>query len=126
MLGVLFLVGATFGQAAKKNPANSTPPAITAPGDERYTPTRIEWATLWLQASLGASYSPDSPVSVSFVEGPDGKTIFCLIQYPPDTPAQVVNLSRNSVRKGFAAFVQIHKWDWLQLTFDESLLPTSR
>lgn len=96
---------------------------LDRPGDAPYTPTKLEWAALELQASQGnVTYTSDSPVMVSFIPMPDGKTLLCLLQYPANVQPAVVNLSRVTAQTVFDKYAASRKWRWLQLQFKEQLL----
>jgi len=100
--------------------------ANSRPGDEPYTPTKLEWAALELQAGFGVNtWSSESPVMINWVAEGDGKTILCLLQYTPDTPAKVVKINRDSEQHIFDKYVVSHGWDWLRLRFEERVLPAT-
>ena len=100
--------------------ANKTTPR---PGDEPYTPTKLEWATVELQANDGnTNYTSDSPVMISFVAQPDGQTVLCILQYTPEVPAHVVKINRDASRYAFNKYRTSRGWDWLRLKFDEHVI----
>jgi len=93
------------------------------PGDVAYSPTKLEWAALELQANYGiTTYSSDSPVMIGFVAQPDGRTVLCIIQYTPDVPAEVVKINRDSSQRAFDKYVESRNWDWLRFKFQENVL----
>jgi len=93
------------------------------PGDAIYTPTKLEWAALELQASYGnTNYTSESPVMIQYVALGDGSTLLCLLQYPPDVPAGVVKLNRDSQQYAFDRYKGTRGWSWLRLQFDEHTL----
>jgi hypothetical protein len=77
-------------------------PAIDRPGDATYTPTKLEWAALELQADSGqTSWTSESPVMITFFPLGDGKTVLCLLQYTPEVPAATVKIDRDSMQQVF-------------------------
>lgn len=93
------------------------------PGDAIYTPTKLEWATLELQATYGNnSWTTDSPVTISFIAEPDGKTVSCLFQYTADLPAAALKIDRDSISKAFEKYVQSRGWTWLRLEIQERVI----
>ena len=118
---VATLLVAVLGRGAKVDAA-----ANSRPGDEPYTPTKLEWAVLELQAGFGVNtWSSESPVMINWVAEGDVKTILCLLQYTPDTPAQVVKINRDSEQHIFDKYVASHGWEWLRLRFEERVLPAT-
>lgn len=94
------------------------------PGDEPYTPTKLQWVALDLQAQNGNSnWSSETPVMINYLDAGDGTTILCLLQYTPEVPAQVVKINRDAARKVFDTYVAAVGWSWLRIRFDEHVLP---
>lgn len=117
----IVLTVTSFGAAQGKKTA-----AVSRPGDAPFTPTKLQWAALELQASYGVTtISNDGPAMVNFIAQPDGETIICLIQYMPDTPAAAVKITRDSERRVFDGYVVSTGWTWLHLKFQESVLPAT-
>jgi hypothetical protein len=93
------------------------------PGDETYTPTKIEWAVLDLQATYGnTNWTSETPVTISYVDSGDGKTVLCVLQYTPDVPATVVKINRDSAQRTFDKYSKSRQWPWLRLQFDERVI----
>jgi hypothetical protein len=97
-------------------------PANERPGDEPYTPTKVEWAALELQASSGVGYTQDTQIAETFTDKGDGKTVLCIIQYTPDTPAGVIKSHRDSAQYTFDKYAEGRRWQWLRLQFDEHII----
>jgi hypothetical protein len=98
--------------------------APNRPGDTAYTPTKLEWAALELQANYGnTSWTSETPVMITFLEGADGKTILCILQYTPDVSAQVLKINRDSEQIVFDKYAEGRGWTWLRLQFQEKILP---
>jgi len=106
--------------------AQSTTPKAKLPdrpGDATYTPTKLEWAALELQASYGnTNYTSESPVTIQWVALGDGNTLLCILQYTPDVPAGVVKLNREGQQYAFDKYKAARGWSWLRLQFDEHIL----
>jgi hypothetical protein len=116
LIGVLISPPNLFGQGKRTIPK----------GFELYTPTKIEWAVLELQAANGQTVmTAESPVMVSFMEIGDGMTVLCLIQYTNDFPAAALKLNRESIQYAFDKYVQGRHWQWLKLSFEERSLGSS-
>jgi hypothetical protein len=93
------------------------------PGDEPYTPSKLEWAALELQASYGnPSWTNDEPVQINYIDSGDGATVLCILQYPPEVTAQLVKLNRDTAQKVFDKFVEGRGWKWVKIRFDERVL----
>jgi len=97
--------------------------ATDRPGDATYTPTKLEWAALELQADYGNNWTKESPVAVAFGPLNDGKTVLCLLQYTPDVAAETVKTERDTKRILFEKYVHNRGWSWLRLQFQEKVLP---
>ena len=107
---------------AQGTPRNN---AAARPGDVAYTPTKLEWAALELQADYGnTNWTSETPVTIGFMPLSDGTTVLCLLQYTPDVTAQVVKVSRDSEQVVFDKYVRTRGWSWLRLQFQEKILPS--
>jgi len=112
----VFLPSVRAQQAAKSS---------DRPGDAKYTPTKLEWAALELQATYGNNHwTRDNPIAVTFLPRADGKTILCLLQYAPEVPAQSVKSSRDTEKLIFDKFVAYRNWSWLRLEMREQVVPS--
>ncbi len=127
---LVLLVGLLGGSSVLLRPVraqatveNKTP-AIDRPGDAMYTPTKLEWAALELQALYGqTNWTSETPVTISFVPLDDGKTVLCMLQFTPEVPAVTVKINRDSEQRIFESYVHKRGWSWLRLQFRESILP---
>src|SRR5882762_7689775 len=98
--------------------------AIDRPGDALYTPTKLEWAALELQANYGqTNWTSETPVMINFLPLDDGKTVLCLLQFTPDVPAVTVKIDRDSEQTVFERYAQNHAWPWLHVQFQEKIPP---
>ena len=117
---VLFSACPTYAQT--KSTYAQTKKDTDRPGDAIYTPTKLEWAAVELQSGWGKT-AISSHVTMNFQAGPDGKTVLCIIQYPPDVPAAEVKQVRDSSQYVFDRYVANRKWPWLRIQFEEDVLP---
>ncbi len=106
------------GQTTKGKAAMSV-----RPGDTPYTPTKLEWAALDLQASYGTAWSREDPVAKAYVAANDGKTVRCILQYLPSIPAQDVKAAREVAQVLFDRYAAGRGWNWLRIQFEEMPLP---
>jgi hypothetical protein len=89
-------------------------------GNEPYTPSKIEWATLELQALYGkTSMTAESPLTITFIAQPDKSTILCLFQYTQDYPAAELKADRDSINYVFSKYKSSVGWPWLRLKIEE-------
>lgn len=96
---------------------------IDGPGDVIYTPTKLEWAALELQANYGqTNWTSETPVMINFLPQNDGNTVLCLLQYTPEVPAATVKINRDSAQKVFDTYAGSRGWSWLRLQFRETIL----
>jgi hypothetical protein len=100
-------------------------PAAGRPGDAPYTPTKLEWAALELQARYGQHWTSETPVSREFLPLDDGRTVICLLQYLPELPPSAVNMDREMAQALFEKYATHRGWPWLRLQFQEKVLPRS-
>lgn len=93
------------------------------PGDALYTPTKLEWAALELQANYGqTNWTSESEVMMNFAPLADGRTVLCLLQYTPDVPAEEVKTDRDVEERVFEIYANSRGWSWLRLQFQEKIL----
>ena len=96
------------------------------PGDMPYTPTKLEWAALDLQASYGATtMTQESPLMISFLPYKDGITVKCLLQYTSDFEAAALKENRESIEYSFKQYKKTKGWAWLRLEFQEHVIEKS-
>ncbi len=91
-------------------------PNQQAPGFQPYTPTRIEWAALQLQAIRGER----SPTQwVSFFPDQDGETILCIVQLAKSTPLEAMKKLLKDLTGDLESYRQVSGWPWLQFRIEE-------
>jgi hypothetical protein len=95
------------------------------PGDAKYTPTKLEWAALELQATYGnTNWTRDNPIAITFLPKADGKTILCLFQYAPEVTAQSLKSNRDTEKLIFDKYVASRNWSWLRLEMQQQVVPS--
>lgn len=88
------------------------------PGAERYTPTRIEWLTTVLQASLRADKIQEEGF-VLVITSPDSETILIYVRYVPEVNRQVMNIGIEAAREVIKITAKSYGWDkWLKVKED--------
>ncbi len=93
------------------------------PGDAPYTPTKLEWTALELQAGFGRTWTTEDHVAISYMPAGDGRTIRCILQYTPDVSAQDLKMSRDVAKVLFDKYTASRGWTWIRLGFEEQILP---
>ena len=120
---LVLLVGLLGGSLVRLRPVRAQSRPIDRPGDAIYTPTKLEWAALELQASYGQQWTSEDPLIINYLPLPDGKTVLCLLQYTSEVPAALVKSGRDSAQKVFDLYTGNRGWPWLRLEFQEKVLP---
>jgi hypothetical protein len=86
-LAIVIALGAGMVAALSARP-RVEPQAL---GSERYTPTKLEWLALPLQAHYGINFLETQGVRINFIpEAPD--TILVLLQHTPSASREVMNI----------------------------------
>ena len=109
--------------AAALLPLHASLAQTLAPGDERYSPTRLEWAALELQARYGEpTPQPVRPIVVTFLPRSDGVSVLCLIQYHAIYPEEALSVLKQAITRGFDLYRMERGWSWLRLQIQEQPL----
>jgi hypothetical protein len=90
------------------------------PGSEPYTPTRIDWLTLTLQAAL----RDDSMANGYLLEiaSSDPETIVIYVRYTSKVDRQVMNTAIDTARKVINTTAKSYGWDkWVKIREDIEL-----
>jgi hypothetical protein len=126
---LMLLVGLLGGSSVLLHPVraqatgeNKTS-AIDRPGDVTYTPTKLEWAALELQAYYGQNWTSEERVATSFSQLNDGRTVLCLLQPTPDVSVETLKTEREVKQFEFDRYTKSRGWSWLRLQFQEKVLP---
>jgi hypothetical protein len=118
MKQIILVVGAGFLLAAFA--ARSNPPA--QPGMVPYTPTRLEWLAVDLEASYHQDFSRDSPYSLHYLpKAPN--TVLIFVHYtsetPPGTLEKVIDTAKQQVNQDASS----HGWSsWAKVEVQRKLI----
>jgi hypothetical protein len=97
--------------------ANAQPQKLS-PGAQPFVPTRIDWLTTTLQASL----RDDQMQATGFllqITSPDPETILIYVRYLPDVNREVMNMSVDSSREVIQITAKRYGWDrWVKIRED--------
>jgi len=92
-----------------------------SPGAEPFTPTRIDWLTTTLQASLREDVLQTDGYQL-LITSPDSETILIYVRYMPDVNGRVMNLSIDTARKVIQITAKSYGWDkWVKIREDIQL-----
>lgn len=107
----LSLPGAAVAQAAKAAKAAS-------PGAEAFTPTRMEWLSTVLQATLRKDMTADSKFLVQIVIK-DPETIVLFVRHLPTVNKRAMDIQLNAAREVIKINAKAYGWDkWLKVQED--------
>lgn len=95
------------------------------PGDDSYTPTKLEWAALELQVEYGQDFGPSKNFAMSFRPENDGRTIHCLLIYDRTASAAQSKAVRELTQMHVADYAKSKGWNWLGVTFKEEVIPSN-
>lgn len=124
MIGLLGAASTLLRPVRAQATGNKIHSASDRPGDEAYTPTKLEWAALELQVQNGHIHSTGSAFpDVYFTSRHDGKTILCTLVYTRDTSAAMAKTQRDRCEIVFAEYAKARGWSWLRLQFKENVTP---
>lgn len=97
-----------------------------SPGAESYTPSRIEWLWLHLQASNSTQISSDNFFSVDYVHN-NNDTITIFVRYLPQADRSILNARIESVKKIAQMTAKSYGWDsWVKFVEDVKISQPSR
>lgn len=103
---------------ASSAPAVAKPGHGTKPWLEAYSPTKIEWAAIEIQAAEADTEFGEDGVTVYFYLGPQAYSegvISCDIDYLSGTPKVLVEKRELGIRKRFERRRSVPGWEWLRL-----------
>ncbi len=88
------------------------------PGLEPYTPTRIEWLIVELQANYRVELSSETGYSLDYVS-PDNVTVLILVQHTPDADRRIINMAVDTARRLVEMDLKSRGWqNWVRLRED--------
>src|SRR6266849_77396 len=101
--------------------ANAQPQKLS-PGSQPFTPTRIDWLTTRLQASL----RDDSLQTGGFdlqITSSDPETVVICVRYSPEVNRKAMNISIDAARQVVELTAKEYGWEkWLKVREDVQLL----
>jgi hypothetical protein len=109
VIGIFFVLVATFGVAAYRSTQASTPPI--EPGMMPYTPTRIEWLALDLESSSRQVLVNEDDQSIDyFAKQPDTIVIHVGYVKQSKTMDSAVIIAQSLVKRA----AETRKWPWVK------------
>ena len=88
------------------------------PGAQPYTPTRIDWLTTVLQASLRTEMLHEDGYLLQ-ITSPDSETILIYVRYLPTVNREVMNTIIEGAREVIRITAKSYGWDkWLKVKED--------
>lgn len=101
--------------------ANAQPQKVS-PGAQPFTPTRIDWLTTTLQASLRDDELRTTGFSLD-ITSPNPETILIYVRYLPGVNREVMNMYIDSARRVIQITAKSYGWDeWLKVREDVQLV----
>ena len=96
-------------------------PQRLSPGAEPFTPTRIDWLTTTLQASLRDEQLETHGYQLQ-ITSPDPETILIYVRYLPSVDRPVMNTSIDAARQVIQITAKSYGWDkWVKIREDIQL-----
>lgn len=96
------------------------------PGSQPHIPTRIEWLTTTMQASLRTDLTEENRYLIQ-ITSPDSETLLIYVRYLPNVNREVMNLSIDSAREVIKITAKGYGWDkWLRIREDIQLATVPR
>jgi hypothetical protein len=106
----------------------SNSPSPSSPGMSTYSPTRLEWLEMELQANYRFEDNNDPEIDYStnfFAKTPD--TIVVLVQYSNHTPAKIVDRAAEHNKRIAEKVVSSHGWtSWAKIEVQRELTDTTK
>lgn len=98
----------------------SDPPA--QPGMMPYTPTRLEWLTVDLEASYHQDFSRDTPYSLHYLpKAPN--TVLIFAHYTSETPPGTLEIAIDAAKQQVNQDASSHGWSsWVKLEVQKKLI----
>lgn len=97
-------------------------PVPPEPGMLPYTPTRVEWLALELEASYRQDFSNDSDYSVHYLAKPPN-TILIFVHYRNETSAAKVDSGIDAAKQIVRQTASAHNWSsWVKVEVSRKLV----
>jgi hypothetical protein len=107
---VSFLAGALAGVAQQRP---------TAEGAKPYTPSRLEWLSMYLEGNLREDLNGPDKFSMDFIGLEQENTLLINIRYSPDAEREIMNLKIETAKKIAGVASKSYGWSsWLRLRED--------
>ena len=88
-----------------------------------YTPTRLEWLALDLEASYHEDFGPDSNYSLHYLPKPPN-TVLIFVHYKSETSAETVNHAIDAAKEVVNQDASSHGWrSWVKVEVQRKLIP---
>ena len=103
--------------------AATAAPKVKYEGQEKYTPTKVEWATLYMEINTKSEWSPETGYSIYWVPSyynentkeTDPNGISCRIITTRDYDRYLLQSEIQVIKRDFETFKSLHEWNWLNL-----------
>ena len=90
-----------------------------APGLKKYTPTRLDWLTVMLNAQFGYDNALSDRFTLSYLPGRDGKTVNVIVKHFADVDKQHMDDRINLAKRAVSAVSEMYDWNtWLEVKVD--------
>ena len=86
----------------------------TEPGMMPYTPTRIEWLALDLEASYHQDFNHDTDCSLHYISKPPN-TVLIFVHYTSQTSPETVDNAIAAAKQVVKADAASHNWSWVRI-----------
>ncbi len=101
---------------------SSAAPVPTEPGMVPYTPTRIEWLALELEASYREDIGSDNDYSVHYLAKPPN-TVIIFVHYTGKTSAAIVDRGIDTAKQLVKQDASSHGWSsWVKVEVSRKLV----
>src|SRR5215467_15127971 len=92
------------------------------PGMTPYTPTRLEWLALDLEASYHEDFGPNSNYSLHYLPKPPN-TVLIFVHYKSEASAETVNHAIDSAKEVVYQDAASHGWrSWVKIEVQRKLI----
>ncbi|MDE0086200.1 MAG: hypothetical protein OXU23_10840 [Candidatus Poribacteria bacterium] len=87
-----------------------------APGLEKYTPTRLDWLTVMLNAQFSYDNVVSDRFTLSYLPGVDGKSLSVIVKHFADADKERMEERIDLAKKAVSAVSEMYNWDsWLEV-----------
>ena len=94
----------------------------TQPGMTPYTPTRLEWLALDLEASYHEDFGRNSDISLHYLPKPPN-TVLIFVHYKSETSAETVNHAIDAAKEVVNQDASSHGWrSWVKVEVQRKLI----